>query len=87
MTTLLTSLGRPLLALLLAAAALAAAEPDPNDRFGPPGPAKADPRDREAYLIERPQYVLSYNAETRRANWVCWRLRKKDIDKAASGSR
>jgi endonuclease G len=80
-------LGRPLLALLLAAGPLTAQEPapNPNVRFGLPSPAKADPQQREDYLIERPQYTLSYNAETRRPNWVCWRLRKEDIGKANRG--
>jgi endonuclease G len=85
MTTLLKALGRPLLALLLAVTPLAAAEPSPNVRFGLPSPAKADPKQREDYLIERPQYALSYNAETRRANWVCWRLRKEDLGRAQRG--
>jgi endonuclease G len=50
-----------------------------------PAPAKASPESREAYLIDRPQYVLSYNAKTRTPNWVCWRLRKEDIGNAARG--
>ena len=50
---------RPPLALLLAVPPLAAQEPNPNVRFGLPSPAKADPRQREDYLIPRPQYVLS----------------------------
>jgi endonuclease G len=54
-------------------------------RFGLPSPAKADPKQREDYLIERPQYTLSYNAETRRPNWVSWRLHKADIGKAERG--
>ena len=62
----------PLLALLWAASALSAEEPNRNVRFGLPSPAKADPRQREDYLIERPQYVLSYNAKTRTPNWVSW---------------
>jgi endonuclease G, mitochondrial len=52
---------------------------NPNARFGLPAPAQADPASREAYLLDRPQYVLSYNAETRTPNWVCWRLRAADI--------
>jgi endonuclease G len=32
---------------------------NPNARFGLPSAAKADPVQREDYLIERPQYVLS----------------------------
>jgi DNA/RNA endonuclease G (NUC1) len=85
MTTLLKSLGYPLLALLLAVAPLAGAEPDPNVRFGLPSPAKANPERREDYLIERPQYTLSDNAETRRPNWVCWRLHKEDLGRADRG--
>src|SRR3954471_5344037 len=83
MATLAGHLIRPLLALLLAALPLAAQGPNPNVRFGLPSPAKPDPRQREDYLIERPQYVLSYNAEKRTPNWVSWRLRKGDIGTAA----
>src|SRR5947208_745957 len=77
-----------LLALLLAASPPAAQEPaaNPNIRFGMPAVAKADPQSREAYLIDRPQYVLSYNAKTRTPNWVSWRLRKEDIGNAARGA-
>jgi hypothetical protein len=51
-----------------------------NVRFGLPAPAGKDPeKDREASLIERPQYVLSYNAKTRTPNWVSWELKKDDI--------
>src|SRR5436305_3234586 len=74
-------------ALLLAAAA--AADPgrqaNPNVRFGMPAPARADPADREAYLVERPQYVLSYDAKRRRPNWVSWRLHEKDVGHAQRG--
>jgi endonuclease G len=58
-------------------------EGNPNVRFGMPGPAGKDPeKDRERFLISRPQYVLSYNARTRTPNWVCWRLRASDIGNA-----
>jgi endonuclease G len=50
-----------------------------NVRFGLPAPAEANLKSRDAYLIDRPQYVLSYNAEKRTPNWVCWRLKKEDI--------
>src|SRR3954469_19494515 len=62
----------PLLPLLLAALPLAAQGPNPNVRFGLPSPAKPDPRQREDYLIARPQYVLSCNAGKRTPNWVSW---------------
>src|SRR5262245_31013219 len=77
-----------LLALLLAASPPQAqpADANPNFRFGMPAEAKADKDSREAYLIDRPQYVLSYNAKTRTPNWVSWRLRKEDIGNAARGA-
>src|SRR4051812_14805821 len=72
-----------LLALpLVAQEARQAREPNRNVRFGLPAAAATD---REAYLIERPQYVLSYNAKTRTPNWVCWRLTREDIGKARRG--
>src|SRR5438067_2278590 len=52
---------------------------NPNVRFGFPAAAQKDPSSRKAYLMERPQYTLSYNGETRDPNWVCWRLRLADI--------
>jgi endonuclease G len=85
MTNLATHLSRPLLAILLAVAPLAAQEPSPNVRFGMPSPARADLGQREDYLIERPQYSLSYNAKKKTPNWVCWRLCKADIGKAERG--
>lgn len=50
-----------------------------NVRFGFPADAKADPASKTAYLIERPQYVLSYNDATKNPNWVCWNLTAADI--------
>ena len=55
---------------LLLAAPLAAQEANRNVPFGLPGPARPEPSSREAFLIARPQYVLSYNAEKRIPNWV-----------------
>jgi endonuclease G, mitochondrial len=54
-----------------------------NFRFGMPSPATAEAGHREDFLIERPQYALSYNARTRAPNWVSWRLRKDDVGNAA----
>ena len=42
-------------------------------------------KEREAYLISRPQYTLSYIGKTRNPNWVAWRLRHEDIGKAKRG--
>jgi hypothetical protein len=54
-----------LLAWLLACPALLAQEPKRNILFGMPSSAKADPEQRTDYVIARPQYVLSYKAETK----------------------
>jgi endonuclease G len=85
MPTRATRFAAPLLALLLAAAPAVAQGANRNVRFGLPSPAKADPKQREDYLIERPQYVLSYNAEKRTPNWVCWQLRAEDVGTADRG--
>jgi hypothetical protein len=70
------------LTLLLSLAMARAQEANPNIRFGMPAPAEPDPESREAFLIVRQQYVLSYNAKTRTPNWVSWRLRNEDIGNA-----
>jgi endonuclease G, mitochondrial len=74
-----------LAALLLAVSLPAAQGPaeNPNVRFGLPAPAEAKASSREAYLIERPQYALSYNAKTKIPNRVCWRLKQDDIGSPA----
>jgi endonuclease G len=52
-----------------------------NVRFGMPAEAKTDPASKDAYLIEREQYVLSYNDSKKTPNWVCWNLHTADIGK------
>lgn len=52
-----------------------------NVRFGTPADAKHDPASKDAYLMERDQYVLSYNDSKKIPNWVCWNLTKSDIGK------
>jgi endonuclease G, mitochondrial len=64
----------------------AAEEADRNIRFGIPAPSRAEPSDREAFLITRPQYTLSYNARTRTPNWVCWQLCQEDLGKSQRGA-
>lgn len=77
----------PILACLSISPWLAAQEStSPNIRFGMPSPAKADPSHKEDYLIERAQYVLSYNNKTKTPNWVCWCLKKEDIGKSQRGA-
>lgn len=80
-----------LLVLALSAALVSAADPpkpptNRNIRYGMPGEAKADPDSPNAYLIERPQYVLSYNDKTKISNWACWQLVKNDIGRTARGA-
>lgn len=53
-----------------------------NIRFGMPAHAG---REHDAYLIDRSQYVLSYNGSTLDPNWVCWQLRHQDIGHAVRG--
>jgi endonuclease G len=72
-----------LLALFLVLTPLAGQQPDPHIRFGMPAAAKHERGHAQAFLIARPQYTLSYNAETRIPNWVCWRLKQSDIGNAA----
>jgi endonuclease G len=79
------------LLLLALSAALVSADPpkllaNRNVRFGMPGEASADPSTPTAYLIDRPQYVLSYNDKTKTANWACWHLTSKDIGRTARGA-
>ena len=79
-----------LLGLALSVGAVGAADPpktpaNRNVRYGMPGPARDDPASKEAFLIDRPQYVLSYNDKTKTANWACWQLVKGDIGRTARG--
>jgi endonuclease G len=80
----------PVLALVIGAAPAVSDPPkapkNRNIHFGMPGEAKADPEHKEAFLIERPQYVLSYNDKHKTPNWVCWHLVAKDIGKTARGA-
>lgn len=56
-----------------------------NVRFGYPADAKTDPAHKDAYLMERPQYVLSYSDSKKIPNWVCWNLNKADIGDTERG--
>jgi endonuclease G len=46
--------------------------------LGRPTDAAVDASRRTDYLIERSQFVLSYNDDTRQANWVGWSLSNAD---------
>lgn len=39
-------------------------------------PSNANLKDTNNYLLEKPQYALSYNCKTGTANWVSWQLNK-----------
>src|SRR6476646_10605439 len=53
-----------------------------NLQLGNPSGAAHDPNQPKNYLIERPQYVLSYNRDRGIANWVSWQLTEKDFGDA-----
>jgi endonuclease G, mitochondrial len=61
-------------------------EPNRHARFGMPTSARTNPAQREDYLIQRPQYVLSYNERLHRPNWVSWSLTKEDIGRSTRGA-
>jgi endonuclease G len=44
--------------------------------FGNPSNATNSPENSNNYLMEKPQYVLSYNRDRGTANWVSWQLTK-----------
>lgn len=43
-------------------------------KLGNPSRATADPENPTNFLIEKPEFVLSYNSQTGTANWVSWQL-------------
>lgn len=43
-------------------------------KLGNPSQATADPQNSTNFLIEKPEFVLSYNSKTGTANWVSWQL-------------
>lgn len=42
-------------------------------------PSKANQKDPDNYLIDKPQLVISYNCSSGIPNWVSWQLNKKHI--------
>jgi len=64
---------------LLPTAAWASLDPALQMALGNPDGAKADPGSRQHYLIQRPEYALSYNDDFRFPNWVGWHLSRQDI--------
>lgn len=43
-------------------------------KLGNPSQATADPQNSANFLIEKPEFALSYNSKTGTANWVSWQL-------------
>jgi len=50
-----------------------------NLLLGNPSGAVHDPSQPTNYLIERPQYVLSYNRDHGIPNWVSWQITQRDL--------
>jgi endonuclease G, mitochondrial len=50
-----------------------------NLLLGNPSGAAHDPSQPTNYLIERPQYVLSYNRDHGIPNWVSWQVTQQDL--------
>ena len=53
--------------------------------FGNPSNAQPSPEAAENYLMEKPQYTLSYNSSTLNPNWVAWHLGAGDLGSADRG--
>lgn len=50
-----------------------------NLALGNPSDAVHDPAQPDNYLIERPQYALSYSRDRAIPNWVSWQLTQRDM--------
>lgn len=50
--------------------------------FGNPSDAVTDVASENNYLLEKNQFVLSYNNQTFCPNWVCWHLSVSDLGEA-----
>ncbi|GGA33060.1 DNA/RNA non-specific endonuclease [Okeania sp. KiyG1] len=67
-----------ILLLILASGCSLLLKPSPKVHItlGNPSNATATIENTDNYLIEKPQYVLSYNRDKGTANWVSWQLNK-----------
>ena len=50
--------------------------------FGNPSDAVFDVESSENYLMEKPQFTISYNSSSLNPNWVAWHLCKEDLGNA-----
>jgi endonuclease G, mitochondrial len=57
----------------------AAPQANLNMALGNPSGATGDPGNKNNFLLEKKQYVLSYNSTKGGPNWVSWHLQKSDI--------
>lgn len=76
-----------LLVGLLIAPVLSQAAPGSDSQMplGNPDQATTAPANRQHYLIQRPQYALSFNDQLHYPNWVAWHLSRKDIGSTPRG--
>ena len=88
LSTAVASLSTPIVATTPALATPVAPAPptapsgNRNLQLGNPSGAAHDPNQPTNYLIERPQYVLSYNRDRGIPNWVSWQLTQQDLGEA-----
>lgn len=54
--------------------------------LGNPSGATTDERDKDNFLLVKPQYVMSYNNKRGGPNWVSWHLQKSDIGTVERGN-
>src|SRR4051794_26352883 len=54
----------------------------PHMLLGNPSGARADPAERNNYLMLKPYFSLSYNNESGTPNWVSWRVSESDLGTA-----
>ena len=50
--------------------------------WGNPSDSIADTAASKNYLMEKPQFTISYNSETLNPNWVAWHLSRSDLGEA-----
>ena len=53
--------------------------------LGNPTNAKRNENDRTNFLMQRPQYSLSYNDDNHTANWVSWHIESSDLGTVERG--
>ena len=67
---------------LVGAMPVAAGQATANLKMGNPSAATADVAQKDNYLLDKPEFVTSYNNSKGTPNWVSWRLTKADLGRA-----